>query len=74
MIRKGFYIRGVVQGVGFRPFIYKLAHELNLVGFVKNSINGVELEVEGTKEYIELFEKSFHSNLPPLAKIDKVEI
>lgn len=73
LIRKVFLIQGIVQGVGFRPFIYRLSLENSLVGFVKNGINGVELEVEGRAENIVLFEKQLHSKLPLLARIDKIE-
>ena len=73
MIRSGYYIQGLVQGVGFRPFVYKLAHELNLAGFVKNSIEGVELEIQGDEKNITLFEEYLHSKLPPLARIDNIE-
>ena len=41
-------IRGAVQGVGFRPFVYRLATELRLAGWVLNDVRGVEVEVEGT--------------------------
>lgn len=74
MQRKAFFIEGVVQGVGFRPFVYRVASQLNLVGFVKNSIEGVELEVEGLESDITEFEKLLHLELPPLARIDSVQI
>ncbi|MFA6197182.1 MAG: carbamoyltransferase HypF [Sulfurimonas sp.] len=74
MFRKSFYIEGVVQGVGFRPFVYKLAYENRLVGFVKNDSSGVQIEVEGSEENIALFEEQLHSKLPPLARIDKIEV
>ncbi len=64
-------ITGQVQGVGFRPFIYKIANDLKLGGFVKNSSFGVEIEIEGDKKKIDKFEKILNSSLPPLAKIDK---
>lgn len=48
-------IRGVVQGVGFRPFIYNLANSLNLNGYVLNNGYGVLIEVEAKKEELELF-------------------
>ncbi|MCD6258383.1 MAG: carbamoyltransferase HypF [Helicobacteraceae bacterium] len=70
MIREVYCIQGIVQGVGFRPFVYKIAHELNLSGFVKNSISGVTIEVEGNKKSLQLFEEYLHSQLPPLAHID----
>jgi hydrogenase maturation factor HypF (carbamoyltransferase family) len=48
-------IRGVVQGVGFRPFVYRLAHELHLTGWVNNSPRGVTVEVEGCDDTFTLF-------------------
>ncbi|MCX6052488.1 MAG: carbamoyltransferase HypF [Campylobacterales bacterium] len=74
MIRKSFFINGVVQGVGFRPFVYKLACGNSLCGFVKNDSSGVELEVEGSEENLALFQVQLHSQLPPLARIDKIEV
>jgi hydrogenase maturation protein HypF len=72
--RFNFKIFGQVQGVGFRPFVYKIANELNLNGFVKNSENGVELELEGQILQIEEFISILNSpRLPPLAQIDKIE-
>ena len=71
MIRIKYLINGQVQGVGFRPFIYKLALDLKLVGFVNNSVHGVELELQGESLDIKLFEQLLYSKLPPLARIDK---
>ncbi len=65
-------IEGIVQGVGFRPFIYKIALKNNLAGFVNNSSEGVHIEIEGSRDNCENFFKDFHSCLPPLAKIDKI--
>ena len=47
--RKKVFIQGIVQGVGFRPFIYQLAKGRNLTGYVTNTSQGVELEIEGMK-------------------------
>ena len=71
-IRYGYHIKGQVQGVGFRPFVYKLANKFNLIGYVKNNNIGVVLEVEGDKQNLESFEYSLKNNLPPLAKIDSI--
>jgi len=71
VIRIKYLINGQVQGVGFRPFIYKLALDLKLVGFVNNSVHGVELELQGESLDIKLFEQLLYSKLPPLARIDK---
>jgi hydrogenase maturation protein HypF len=62
-------IDGIVQGVGFRPYVYKLAIKHQLFGFVLNNSNGVILEVEGNEEKLSLFEKELFTSPPPLAKI-----
>jgi hydrogenase maturation protein HypF len=48
-------VEGTVQGVGFRPYVYRLAHELELAGFVLNDARGVLLEVEGAADAVERF-------------------
>ena len=72
MIRNKYLINGQVQGVGFRPYVYKLAYDLSLYGFVKNSIEGVEIELEGTGVKISKFENLLQTQLPPLARIDSI--
>ncbi|MGZ6987878.1 MAG: acylphosphatase [Thermoanaerobaculia bacterium] len=62
-------IRGAVQGVGFRPFIYRLATDLGLSGWVLNDIRGVFLEVEGDPEQLSRFRKRILSETPPRARI-----
>ncbi len=71
MVRYSYKIRGVVQGVGFRPFVYQLSLKYALSGFVKNTSEGVTIEVQG--ESLEAFEKELQASLPPLAKIDGIE-
>jgi len=66
-------VRGVVQGVGFRPFVYRLAQEYGLKGWVRNTSGNVEIEVEGDKETLESFLAALESNPPPMAYIEKVE-
>jgi hydrogenase maturation protein HypF len=63
-------ITGVVQGVGFRPFIYQLADRYYLNGFILNSTAGVSVELEGKENAIEAFLESLQEELPPLARID----
>ena len=63
-------ISGVVQGVGFRPFVYQLAHNYNLNGFILNNTAGVSIEVEGKESDIASFMESLQNDLPPLARID----
>lgn len=72
-IRVRFLIKGIVQGVGFRPFLYRSAHTYKLYGFVKNTAQGVILEVEGTKKNIEDFTTHILNNPPPLALIESHE-
>lgn len=64
-------IKGIVQGVGFRPFIYNLAKGLDINGYVTNTSGGVIIEAEG--ERLSVFIKSIQTQLPPLAKIDNIE-
>jgi hydrogenase maturation protein HypF len=67
-------IRGLVQGVGFRPFVFTLARELNLGGLVRNDSSGVTLEIEGARSQVQEFSRRLMSHLPPLARIDSVEV
>jgi hydrogenase maturation protein HypF len=66
-------VRGIVQGVGFRPFIYQLARRCGLNGWVRNQSDGVEIEVAGPCESVGGFVNSISSESPPLARIVKVE-
>lgn len=66
-------ISGVVQGVGFRPFVYQLATKRQLKGFVFNTTEGVTLEVEGREEDIEGFFEDLLRYKPPLARIVEIE-
>jgi len=65
-------IKGIVQGVGFRPFIYNLAVEKELVGWVRNSSNGVDIEVSGDKSILDSFINEIEQNAPPLSLIDQI--
>jgi hydrogenase maturation protein HypF len=65
-------VTGVVQGVGFRPFVYRLAGELGLAGFVLNDFRGVALEVEGASATVECFLARLRDEAPPLAVIDSI--
>lgn len=66
-------IGGIVQGVGFRPFVYQLAHELSLKGFVNNDAQGVVVEVEGDKVNLDQFLEKLRQTPPPLSRIDSLE-
>src|SRR3972149_2481575 len=65
-------VRGVVQGVGFRPFVYSLAKSLNLKGFVMNSSKGVTIEIEGNDS--SLFVERLKNEAPPLSKIMNLDV
>lgn len=66
-------IRGAVQGVGFRPFIYRLAVEMNLTGWIINSSQGVFIEAEGKKESLENFILRIGNEKPPISYIQSFE-
>src|SRR3972149_4352717 len=63
--RRRFFIRGVVQGVGFRPFVYSLAERLGLAGWVCNTSAGVIVEAEGPLPSLELFAACLVCEGPP---------
>ena len=67
------HITGIVQGIGFRPFLYRLATRHSLVGFVRNDDRGVELEVEGEAAAVTAFVAALRPEAPPLARITAVE-
>ncbi len=66
-------IRGAVQGVGFRPFVYRLATEMNLTGWVSNSPQGVFLEVEGAPQALRAFLLRLEKEPPPRSSIQSLE-
>ncbi len=67
-------VRGVVQGVGFRPFVYGLATGLGLAGWVRNTSAGVEIALEGTAEALARFRYGLVAQAPPLARIEEVVV
>ena len=66
-------VDGVVQGVGFRPFAFRLASELGLTGFVGNDARGVLAEVEGDAAAVDAFVRRVRDDAPPLARVTAVE-
>ena len=72
-VRRAFVASGQVQGVGFRPFVYRLAHEGGLTGTVGNTSEGVRMEVQGTPEQVQRFGLRLRNELPPLARLTGVE-
>jgi hydrogenase maturation protein HypF len=71
--RRRLHVSGVVQGVGFRPFVYGLARARELGGFVQNDARGVVIEVEGTGERLDRFAAALLQQPPPLARIAALE-
>ena len=67
-------VRGVVQGVGFRPFIYQLATRHNLRGWVRNTSEDVRIEVEGESRDIERFLRGLREQAPPLSHIEDIAV
>ncbi|MEN8153630.1 MAG: carbamoyltransferase HypF [Acidobacteriota bacterium] len=67
-------VRGIVQGVGFRPFIYKLAHETNLKGTVLNDTEGVLIRINCSREIAAGFAETIKKKSPSLSKIVKIEL
>ena len=64
-------LEGVVQGVGFRPFVHRLALSLGITGFVLNTSSGVEIHAEGNSDKLQEFYHRLRNDLPPLAKLTK---
>jgi hydrogenase maturation protein HypF len=71
-VRTAIRVEGIVQGVGFRPFVYALATDLGLTGFVGNDVDGVFAEVEGPVVAVTEFLRQLEHNPPPLARIERV--
>jgi len=74
MERRKIRVRGVVQGVGFRPFVYGLARTLGLNGFVLNDGDGVVIEAEGDASTLDAFVTRVRAEAPSLARVDAVEV
>src|SRR3984885_1633156 len=72
--RKHIQVRGIVQGVGFRPFVYKLAKSLGLTGYVFNSSAGVTIEIEGGESEVDRFLKTLKDDPPQLAEIAQITV
>lgn len=65
-------VRGIVQGVGFRPFVYRLAIELGLTGWVNNTVQGVVIEIEGDRDRLVQFQTRLEQEPPPQARIEAI--
>jgi hydrogenase maturation protein HypF len=73
-IRNRITVRGIVQGVGFRPFVYGLAVRLGLGGFVRNDAAGVTIEIEGDRAAVDAFVAALRNEAPPLARIETLAV
>ena len=65
-------IRGVVQGIGFRPFVFRLARQLAVGGWIANTAQGVVLEIEGGVSTLEQFQSALKTQAPPVAQIQEM--
>ncbi len=72
-VGQAIHITGVVQGVGFRPFVYGLAQRHGLTGWVRNSSAGVDIAVDGNAAALSAFAHELQTTLPPLAHIDSFQ-
>jgi hydrogenase maturation protein HypF len=73
-VRRSVLVCGVVQGVGFRPTVYRLAKEEALAGFIGNDTDGVTIEVEGPLSRVEAFLARLRTEAPPLSRIDSIVV
>jgi hydrogenase maturation protein HypF len=73
-IRKEIRVSGIVQGVGFRPYVYRLATDRNLEGSISNTVSGVTIEVQGPLELVEEFVSRLPEEAPALAQITGVTV
>ena len=72
MTRRHFFIEGIVQGVGFRPYVHRLARQLGLSGWARNTAAGLELELEGPAAALDAFGEALRTAPPPLAVVEGV--
>ncbi|NBB83234.1 MAG: carbamoyltransferase HypF, partial [Alphaproteobacteria bacterium] len=70
--RRRWQVTGQVQGVGFRPFVYRLARRLGLSGFVRNDGHGVTMEAQGPDPALDRFQQALTDERPPLARVDRI--
>lgn len=73
-VRVAVEVRGIVQGVGFRPFVYRMACQNSLAGWVQNEADTVRIEVEGPADRVENFLAALRHTPPPQARIEQIEV
>jgi hydrogenase maturation protein HypF len=73
-IRKQINVSGIVQGVGFRPFVYRLARSQSLTGSIRNTSAGVSIEIQGIPPAVANFVQRLSSEAPPLARITGISV
>ncbi|MDH5363439.1 MAG: acylphosphatase, partial [Aigarchaeota archaeon] len=74
LTRARVHVRGVVQGVGFRPFVYRLAQDMGLKGYIRNTVTGVTIEVEGPEDSVKQFPARLRNEKPPLAAVEEIQL
>jgi hydrogenase maturation protein HypF len=74
MKRLSILVQGAVQGVGFRPFVFRLAESRQLKGWVNNSSQGVTIEIEGESDILQLFLIALEQDKPPRSQIDRITV
>ena len=74
MPRLAIHVEGIVQGVGFRPFVYNLAARLELSGWVLNDARGVRIEIEGPRTQLDTFLHELKHQHPPLAHLARIQV
>src|SRR5687768_11024826 len=67
-------VRGVVQGVGFRPFVFRVARDLGLSGWVRNDGDGVAIHLQGEPEALDAFVRQLEAQPPPAARIASIDV
>jgi hydrogenase maturation protein HypF len=72
--RKRLMVKGTVQGVGMRPFVWRLAHAIGLAGLARNVAGGIEIEIEGSSEQTAEFQRRLLNELPRAAKVESIEV
>ncbi len=71
--RRRLLVNGIVQGVGFRPFVYRIAVGFGLKGFIRNTSSGVLIEVQGSSELLDSFSFALQRDRPPLARLEAID-